>query len=321
MSTDPSERAAKLVSQAIRLRIDGGAAEVLRGFEQAGVRALLLKGPSFGQWLYPGEDRVYVDCDLLVAPGDVETAEVILESLAYSRSFDESRMPEWWREHAGTWLRDADGLTIDLHQTLPGVHAEAESTWRTLSSQSAAVVVAGYAAPALGLPARALHVALHAAQHGDAWARPLADLERALELSDDALWNKAAMLAADLQAVDAFASGLRLSSAGAVVADRLGLPGRSVDAELRAATPPPLALGFEQLARAHGISARIQIVARKVVPPPAFMRHWDPSASAGRAALLRAYVRRPFWLLRHSPRGVMTWWRARRSARAGNRST
>jgi hypothetical protein len=310
----------QLLARASRLRVDAGAAEVLRMFDQAGVQAVLLKGPSIAGWLYAeGEPRTYLDCDLLIAPAAGRAAAQVLQSLGYRRSFDDRGMPGWWREHAGVWVRDGDGLTVDLHSALPGIGVAAEAAWSTLAADTDSVTVAGYRAPTLALPARALHLALHAAQHGVGWARPIADLERALAAGDDQLWITAAVLAEQLEATDAFATGLRLCAAGASLATRLALSTeRSVDAELRAVSAPPLALGFERLARAGGNRARLCIVLRKLVPPADFVRHWDPRAAEGRLALLRAYLRRPLWLLRRAPRGLEAWWRARRSVRAGS---
>jgi hypothetical protein len=318
-----SSDSSRLLATGSRLRVDGATADVLRGFDRAGVRARLLKGPSIAGWLYPGgPPRSYVDCDLLIAPDDVDAAEDVLASLNYGRYFDDRRMPEWWREHAGEWVREDDGLTVDLHRTLPGVGVGAEPAWRALSTDTGIVLVAGHPAPTLALPARALHVALHAAQHGVGWAGPIADLERALVVADDDLWVRAATLAVELEATDAFAAGLRLTPAGAELASRLRLPpAQSVEAELRAASAPPLALGFEQLARADGMRVRAEIVWRKLVPPADFMRHWDPRAAAGRSALLRAYLQRPVWILRHAPRGLRAWHRAHRSVGGERRGT
>ena len=315
---ESSDRNSKLVATGSRLRIDAAAAEVLGNFERAGVEALVLKGPSFARWLYSeGEPRSYVDCDLLVAPTDLEAAEEVLGTVAYSRDFDDRGMPSWWREHASAWVRESDGVTVDLHRTLPGLGVDAEAAWRVLSANPDVVEVAGHRASTLAIPAQALHVALHAAQHGVAWPRPMADLERALTLCDDDLWLAAAQLALRLQATDAFATGLGLTPAGTELASRLGLPPTSsVDAALRAASAPSPALGFEQLARAGGMRARAWIVWRKLVPPASFIRHWDPRAGTSRVALARAYLRRPLWTLRRVPGALRAWRGARRSVRA-----
>jgi hypothetical protein len=319
---ESSERASKLVTTASRLALDAGTVEVLSSFEQVGAEALLLKGASIAHWLYTeGEPRTYIDCDLLIAPRGVVAAEEVLSALGFRRQFDDREMPSWWREHATAWVRDGDGLTVDLHRTLPGVGVDDEAMWRALSAERDVVVVAGRPVLTLTLRGRALHVALHAAQHGAGWARPMADLERALAAGDEDLWAAAAALAAELDAGDAFAAGLRLAPAGAQLAVRLRLPPpRSVDAELRAGSPPPLALGFEQLARADGTRARAEIVWRKLVPPASFVRHWDPAGGDSRVGLVRAYVRRPLWIMRRVPRGLEAWWRARRSLGGGGRS-
>jgi hypothetical protein len=316
-----AEQISSLLARGSRLKLASGTVEVLRAFEAAGVQARLLKGASFESWLYPsGEPRMYLDCDLLVRPEDVERAEHVLSSLSLERHFDDRRMPSWWREHASVWVRKLDGLTVDLHRTLPGVGVDDPTAWRILSSDPDQVEVAGFLAPILSLPARALHVVLHAAQHGIGWERPIADLQRALGAGDDDLWRNASALADQLAASDSFVTGLRLAPAGASLAVRLGLSSTgSVEARLRATTPPPIALGFEQLVRAGGMRARVGVVLGKLVPPPAFVRHWDPRAADSHAALLRAYLMRPFWLLRKAPQGFLAWRRVRRSARAATR--
>ena len=313
------DRIARLAVTAGRLRIDGGTVEVLDRFERVGVGVLLLKGPAIARWLYPqGAERSYVDCDLLVGPADFDAAGEALGSLGYAKVFDDRRMPRWWREHACEWRRANDGLQVDLHRRLVGVGVDDEQAWGALSEDAGEVVVAGRPVPTLALPARALHVALHAAQHGVRCYQPIVDLGGALAVGDDDLWRAAAALAADLHATAAFVAGLRLVPAGQALITRLALPhARSVDSELRASSPPPLALGFEQLARAPGARARAEIAWRKLVPPPAFIRHWDPRAADSRVALARAYARRPLWLLSNAPRGLRAWYRVRRSVERG----
>ncbi len=302
-----------------RLRFDSAAAELFGQFDQADVNALLLKGRSISGWLYDEtEERRQMDCDLLVSPSDLTRAEKILLALGYRRSWDDRRMPSWWREHAGEWVRDRDGAVIDVHRTLAGIGVDPETAWRNLSRHTETVSVAGREVPTLGLPARALHVALHAAHHGAGPAPPLEDLRRALRSVDSSIWRGAAELARQLGAIDAFTAGLQLEPDGAALAGSLGLPpGVSTEAALKASSPPPLALGFEQLARAHGLRAKVAIVARKLVPPVDFIRHWDPRAQRSRPALLRAYLQRPLWLLRRAPRGIRAWYRAR--ARVGTK--
>jgi Uncharacterised nucleotidyltransferase len=312
----PRIAADSLAWRAQRLRLDVAAAEAFACFERAGVRALLLKGRSISGWLYgEGDDRPQIDCDLLVAPSDLVSAERILLSLGYRRYWDDRRMPSWWREHAGEWLRDRDRVVLDVHRALPGIGVAHEAAWTVLSRDPATLIIATRNVPVLGFPARTLHIVLHAAHHGAGSLFPIEDLGRALRAADSGVWRAAAELARELDALDAFTAGLQLHPDGLALARSLGLPSRvSTQAALRASAPPPLALGFEQVAQARGIRARIVILARKLVPPADFMRHWDPRAARSRSALIKAYLRRPLWLLRLAPRGLRAWWRARARA-------
>ncbi len=316
MGADPEperQRAAELIAAGERLRVDAAAVQALAALADAGVAALLLKGSTVATWLYADpEERLYVDCDLLVDPAAAERAEVVLERLDYRRAFDERQMPAWWREHAVEWVR-GDGVTVDLHRSLPGVGAAPAAAWGLLWAEAVSVDLLGQPVPALSLRARALHVVLHAAHHGIDGQRALSDLERALERVDDASWRAVAQLAHALGAAEGFAAGLALTAPGADLAARLGLPpAAAVRTRLLATSPPPLALGFAQLADTRGLGARATIVARKLVPPAEFIRRWDPRATAGRRALLAAYVRRPVWLLARAPAGLRAWQRARR---------
>jgi hypothetical protein len=300
-----------------RLRLDVAAAEVFGCFDRICVGALLLKGRSISSWLYEESDaRPQLDLDLLIAPSDLVRAEEILASLGYRRTWDDRRMPTWWREHAGEWLRESDGAVLDVHHTLAGVGVDSETAWCALSRDPAAIIVAGREVPVLGLPARALHIAMHAAHHGVGAQQPLEDLTRALRAADSGVWQAAAQLARELDAIDAFTAGLQVDPDGAALARSLGLPSHvSGEAALRASSSPSAALGFEQLARARGMRAKVAIVGRKVVPPAEFVRYWDPRARRSVAMLIWAYLRRPLWLLSRAPRGFWAWYRARAQVR------
>ena len=311
------ERLERRAVAAANIRIDAATAEVLRGLQAARVEVLLLKGASIAQWLYDG-NRAYTDCDLWIRPGATEQAERILAGLGFEAYVDEAGLPDWWLEHASAWTRSVDGVCVDLHSTLPGVGVDAEAAWRTLSRATETMIVARYPARALSPPARALHIALHVAQHGQTWGKALDDLERAVDVVEEPVWMGARALAEELEATDALAAGLRLIPAGVALADRLDLsPNRSVKVALHARPRAPIALGIEQLAQANGWLARARIVARKLVPPRGFMRHWYPPAAGSRRQLVFAYVYRPIWLLRNAPHGWREWRRARRRVRAG----
>jgi Uncharacterised nucleotidyltransferase len=299
------------------LKVDWVTAEVLRAFAVAGVQTLLLKGPSIVRWLYDADDpRAYIDCDLLVPPADLMAAEHALADRRFLPNVYEREMPSWWKEHAVGWLRSSDGAIVDLHRTLPGVGVDPQRLWSTLSAEVEEIPVAGFPARTLTIPGRALHLALHAAQHGVGWPNVIAELERALSSTDAAVWRAAGDLASALDATPAFAAGLRLTAQGRALASTLGLPtDRPVDVALRATTPPPVALGFDQLARAESWRTRLAILRHKFVPPATFVRAWSPLARRGRLGLVLAYAWRPLWLLRRAPAGFRAWRAARRPPR------
>jgi hypothetical protein len=304
----------RLSLTADRIRIDAATAEVIRAFDGEAVESILLKGPALSGWLYPhDEPRSYMDSDLWIRPADAGAAEGVLTRLGFRKHVDERGLPDWWLEHGSDWTREADGVVVDLHRTLAGLGVDPEPAWRVLAPDAETMIVAAHPVRILALPARAMYITLHAAHHGSGSYKALIHLERALATVDDSTWRESASLAKELEAIDAFVTGLRLVPDGAAIADRLGLAATErVEVALRARTPPPIALGFEQLARAQGPLAGVRIVARKLVPPPGFIRHWWPPAARSRRMLLLGYMYRPLWLVRHAPRGLRAWRAARR---------
>ncbi|MCA1682721.1 MAG: nucleotidyltransferase family protein, partial [Actinobacteria bacterium] len=278
----------------------------------------LLKGATVVRWLYDeGERRQYTDADLLIRPGQDDLAAAVLEQLGFEPELDERAMPGWWHQHALGWQRQSDGMAVDLHRTLAGVGVDAERLWSTFSASTEPLVVGGFPARVLPLPARVLHLALHAAHHGAGYSWPLADLERALERADERVWLAAAGVAESLDATSAFATGLRLVPAGQVLATRLALPTElSVETALRVGMAPAAALAFDQLARTRGFSARLAIVGHRLAPPATFMRAWSPLARRGPLGLALAYAWRPLWCVWQAPRGLRVWRAARGLARA-----
>jgi hypothetical protein len=306
---------AELARRGRRMAIDAATAQLFETLAREGATARLLKGPSIARWLYDDpSEREYGDCDVLIAPDSLAAAERALETLGYQREYDDRTLPDWWREHASAWLRHRDGVSVDLHRTLVGIGVSAAECWRLLSADPASLRVGDADVPTLGEPARALHVALHAAQHGGDWGHGLEDLQRALERGQDAVWRRAAELARRLHAEDALVAGLMLSESGRALIIRLALPSApaGTDARLRAMGAPSPAVTFETLVSAQGLRAQAAIAGRKLVPPPEFMRHWDPTAGRSGARLMWAYARRPAWVLRQLPAGL----RARRRARS-----
>ncbi len=135
-------------------------------------------------------------------------------------------MPWWWREHSVTWMRGGDRVAMDVHRTLPGIGVDDRRAWELLSRETEKTVVGDYPARGLALPARAMHVALHASHHGPGDSTSLREVTRASERADEHTWRAAAALANGLGALDAFLAGLRLVPAGQALVARLGIEAR-----------------------------------------------------------------------------------------------
>ena len=296
----------------LRLRVDAQTVRVVRAFDDAGIDAILFKGPSFERWLYEDDSiRTYVDTDLLVSPAQFTQAEDVLAGLGYTRVATSEELGEPIPAHTFRGARPGD--SVDLHHTLPGAEVEPAEVWAVLWPRTVALAVGNVECRALDLDARAMHVAIHAAFHGARSPKQMEDLRRAVALLGEADWRRSAELAARLRAGAAFATGLRLDPEGARVAAALELPSESsVDLRIRAATAPPTALGIARLASTPGIGAKAALLAREAVPSRAALRDWTPLARRGPAGVAAAYALRPFWLLAHLPAAVRAWRRAAR---------
>ncbi len=289
--------------------------EVVTALKEAGVRPILLKGLAVARWLYQDGSRTYKDTDLLVDPNQVGAAESVLRHLGFEHPpLDDLPLDRPWHAHA--WHR-GDGVgSIDLHRTLIGVGVPPEELWRVLCVRTEVVRVAHADVEILDPPARALHVALHAAQDGARRGTAREDLVRGLDQLPESIWTEADELAVRLRAVPAFVAGLRLVPAGAELAARLGLPDEaSVEISLRAQAAPSISLGLDWLINTPGVGRKLVLVAHKLVPPLAFMRAWSPLARRGPLGVVLAYIWRVVWLCRNTPGALRVWWRTRRDLR------
>lgn len=295
------------------IRIDAATAEVVAALKAAGIPSVVLKGPALSDWNPPVHASAYADGDLWVSPRDEARAGDVLSALGFQPEIDERGLPAWWSEHASNWHRDADRGSIDLHRKLQGVRADPALTWQRLSAECEEFTLAGRTALRLSSPGRALYVALHSAHDGLRGMNSLAHLEGALNNAGEETWRAAAGLAEDLDAIDAFSAGLRLTASGRTIADALGLrANRSIEVAIRTAGAPPVALGFEQLASARA-RMRALIAVRKAFPPAGFIRHWWTPAARGPGWLLIGYAYRPLWLLQKAPEGLRAYMAARRA--------
>jgi hypothetical protein len=213
-------------------------------------------------------------------------------------------------------VRRGNGLSVDLHSTLPGLGVAPDMVWPVLAADTATMIVGGTDVEVLGDPARALLVALHAAHHGVKDAQALEDLARALEQVPEETWEEAAALAERLEATPAFSAGLRLFPPGSEVATRLELPlADSVETVLRASSAPELALSLDWLVNAPGVRTRARLVGRKLAPPAGVMKARSQLARRGPVGLAAAYVVNPVQLTWRAAPALRAWIRASRQAR------
>lgn len=295
---------------------DAAGITVIEALAAEGIPSVVLKGAALSDWYPAGSTRTYVDTDIWIPPDAQALAAVILANLGFrhaAEQVDGANPPKWFSHHETTWRRDSDGCNIDLHRRLQGMMEDPLHVWEMLWPRTETFAMADREAKRLHTPARALYVTLHAAGHGAGFPEAQRHLHAALDSLDRSGWVEAARLAHELDAVDMFASGLRLVPGGRELAAELDLPAvTSVQAALYSITPPPLAFSFEELASKRGVGGRLKYVLSKFFPPPGFIRHWWSPAAQNRLMLMVGYLYRPIWLLRRTPAGWRAWQAARR---------
>jgi hypothetical protein len=294
------------------LAVDALTARITELFEDRGIQSIVLKGPAVANWLYRGRPiRAYGDADLLISPDDWRRAKELLVELGFADALGPLAHPRMESISSHSWIRGDQN--VDLHCTIWGIEADPAKVWEVLSARTVPMQVGGREVRVLAPAPRALHLGLHAAQHGIHAGKSQHDLSYAIEEVPEEVWREAAVLAAELQASAAFAAGLLTNRDGAALADRLGISGeRSVEASL-ATSPVPLAQGFNQLATTPGVGAKLRLVAQELCPTPTFMKWWSPLARRGPLGLVAAYLWRPLWILAHAGPGFRAWRRARRA--------
>jgi hypothetical protein len=275
------------------LAVDATTVEVLRAFQQAGCRSILLKGPTLQRELHrDGSRRAYGDTDLLLAPADLPRAAEALARLGFRLALDHSDHPGVSEPHAQEWERFGRE-SVDLHWRIPGVGIPAERAWDVLAARTVPIAIGNTVGESLARSGVALLVALHAAHHGTTVAQPLSDLQRALDHVDRDIWAEAARLASDLDASEAFAAGLRLAPAGERLAGDLGLPPvGSPRRRLMAAGQPRGSLGVLRILEAPTAGKRMRAIRAELLPAPDFMRAEWPLARQGQIGLVLAYAAR-----------------------------
>ncbi len=314
MSTSPTAFGDRLFLSARSLWLQHVAGLAARQLGEAEIPCILLKGPAIAGWLYDEDEvRLYSDIDLLVRPVDFDRAVEALAVLGYVHDRAGAASCEF-----GPNEKDLQGpnlVTIDLHRYLIGV-SDPELCWEVLSRHVTPFRLrSGAEIDVLDVPARTMHLALHAAQDGPADTKAVEDLRRGLRRVESSDWRAAAAIAEQLGAMAAFAAGLRLVPAGAALAEQLSLPKvKTVEVAIRTASAPQEAIVFVRLAECHTFRAKSALVARKLFPTGAFLRSTSRLANHGPLGLLGARLWRPISLVPRFPPAYFAWRRARREA-------
>jgi len=116
MSAERVDRYAQLARD---FAVDAFTAEVAGAFGLEGMETLVLKGPVLARWLYPGEVRPYVDCDLMVAPGNQARAVGVLGRLGFVEHLPWMPTPLSLDPGGTAFNRPGEGM-VDLHCQLQG---------------------------------------------------------------------------------------------------------------------------------------------------------------------------------------------------------
>lgn len=294
------------------VKIDRLTGELVGAFAKERIQTLVLKGPSFAEWLYPGEIRVYRDSDLLVAPEDWPRAVEVLRAMGF-HSWVLSPLSV---DPGGTDFERGQDEIVDLHAAIPGLFGDPRTIWVSLLERSELRVLAGRAQiRVLDRDAQVLHVAVHAGHHANHEdCKPFDDLRRALDLVTEPQWRRALQLARAYNGLEAFATGLRCLPEGRDLARRLQLEEvSSFRFELRLQDNAIAEELSALLSSEVGFAQKLKVLIRELFPKPAYMRSWLSLCRYGPLGLAIGYLWRPLWAAGQVPGAVLALRRVHRS--------
>lgn len=304
------------------LRLDAETSRVVTALRDQGIDSVLLKGPAIQRLLYDDHEiRVYQDIDLLVSPASFEAAVATLADRGY-RDVLPSAIERTASPHERTLRMSSTdtaselghGVCVDLHLSFGGVEGPSAEFWHAVSREAETISLYDTSVRIPSLRTTVMLIALHAAWHGPSWRRPMDDLERAVQLSDQ-VWRDAYRLAVEQHAESFFVAGLRLCDEGRRVAERCMFSAAPTSQVIRRTEEmPDFAEGLERLLAARG-SMRIQMLIRELFPTPEFMRQETGLPRRAPLRLALAYFVRPFSLTIQLPNAVRALIAARRKAR------
>jgi hypothetical protein len=274
------------------------AVDLTRTTSGAAIRMLVLKGPSHARWLYDlPSDRPYVDLDLLVHPDDHRGVIELVARKGFHCRGAGSRRGEM-SDHASEL--ELGSVLVDLHRRIPGIGLDPCAAFERLWDFRASLSIRGGDIWTLAPVHRAVHLALHPVETWDGNTGPLTDLERGLAVLPTELWRAAASEAAVLDALPAFAQGLRLVDRGRDYAKAFALP----DTPPLDYAPPLVVRRLREVFELPTFRERVSAMVNELVPSRSFLRGTSALARRSTVGLVLAYLIRPAGLLRKL-------WRAR----------
>ena len=301
---------------ACALYVDRVTGEVVAALNDASIPAILLKGPSIARWLYPEGGRMYRDTDLLIPPSRFAHAESVLRSLAFTELFEDFDPAERSTQAVETPFTRAPGPgrrpggKVDLHRNIPHLSVPDSLLWDAFDARCEPMLVGGVEVRVLDRIGVALHIVVHAMQHGFA-LHTAEDLRRAIKALPLEGWREVAQLAEGLGIAGVVGLSLRRLPEGADLAHRLGLPHMALaDSAYRGIVPwvPRGAVSLSRLRLAPSIRDKVRIVRWTLVPSPAKVRY--ESARRGLVAGYFFYWRRSATSIGPAARFVAARWLA-----------
>jgi hypothetical protein len=291
-------------------------AEVCWALDALDVDALVIKGPSISEWLYPEGERESTDVDLMLRPSQWDAATSILEGRGFEPTYSGFRETETALHSLDLQRTNAEqGLHgLDLHHYFPGIEADPEEAFNVLWEARLPGEQAGVTVWFPSIDARALIIALHAARDTRS-SKTMEDLRRAFAALDAEQIASLRDLAARLDAQAVLRAGIETLPETAGLVGPLGLTDVDVPNywRLRSQGADPLTAELERI-RSLPLGERVVQTGRWVLPSAASLRARDPAIGNSRVRLAGAYVRRWGSGLRRLPVAVSKARAARRTS-------
>lgn len=285
--------------------LDDAGPKVARRLSAAGLPFIVLKGVSIATWLYEEPlRRTYRDIDLLVDPRREKEVVAALGDIGYQPLLDAASIRFLTPEEQP--LENERGVMVDLHITLKGLNVTPERAWELLSNTTTTLHWAGTPVATLSEPARAMHLVLHLAQRGLADTKAARDLQLGLELLGDQIWQRAAAMAHELCAIEAFAGGLSLLPEGVALIRRLGLPEPThLGTHLSTGSAAHRTQQLQRALSARRLRDKWGLIRVLLFPSKQWLRLFEAEATKTRWGLLRTRTLRPWRILVRAPSAVL----------------